>query len=444
MSGTKKELNKRILSLTVPIALQQLLLTAVSAGDSLMLGFVDEEAMAAVSLAANIEFIESLFLSALIGGATVISAQYWGKGEREPIERIFGLILRLGAVISGLFFVASLTIAEWLMSLFTAEAELISIGAEYIRMASLSYLFTGVSQCYLCIMKTTDQAKKSVMISSCALCLDTVLNAIFILLFNMGVAGAALTTSISRLLELIAVLICSGKMPVKPKIHSKIPSVLLNDFLHCSVPHLINSLLWGLGASVYSSIIGHLGGAVTAAYSVQSTIRNTCTAIPKGLGQGTEIILADTLGAGRLADAKSLGKRMSRYSIICGLFCGIFALIVGEVLLGVMKLSDETRSILQTMIYICVFYSASQCINIVVVCGIFAAGGDTKFDAYSVAVVMWAVVIPLALAAAFLWKLSPIIVYAILSLDEIIKIPWVYVHYKKYKWVNNITKEKTL
>lgn len=444
MVGAERELNKRILSLAVPIALQQLLLTAVSAGDSLMLGLVSEEAMAAVSLAANIEFIESLFLSALIGGATVISAQYWGKNEREPIERIFGLILRLAIVISGIFFVASLTIPEWLMSLFTAEAELISVGAEYIRMASLSYLLTGISQCYLCIMKTTDQTKKSVIISSSALCLDTVLNAVFILLFNMGASGAALTTSISRVIELIAVLICSGKMAVKPMLYSRTPHVLFKDFLHCSIPHLVNSLLWGLGVSVYSSIIGHLGGAITAAYSIQTTIKNVCTAVPKGFSQGTEIILADTLGAGRLSDAKKLGKSMSRYSIICGLLCGAFALIVGEVLLNIMKLSDETIAILQTMIYICILYSAAQCINIVVVCGIFAAGGDTAFDAYSVAVVMWGVIIPLALVAAFWLELSPMIVYVILSLDEAIKLPWVYLHYKKYKWVNNITKEKIL
>lgn len=441
MNGTQKELNKKIISLTVPIALQQLLLTAVGAGDSLMLGLVNEDAMAAVSLAANVEFIESLILSGFIGGATVISAQYWGKGDLKPIESIFGLILRYAAAVSLLFFVASLVFAEQITSLFTDEPTLIAIGAEYVRTASFSYLFIGISQCFHCIMKTTGQAKRSVVISSAALCLDTALNALFILKFNMGATGAALTTSLSRAIELIAVLALSGRMPIRPKLLAKVPRALYKDFLRCSVPHLINSLLWGLGVSVYSSIIGRLGTEMAAAYSVQSTVRGVAAAIPRGLGQGVQIILADTLGAGRLDDAKKLGKRMSVGSVICGLICAVFAVISGFLLLRIMNLSDETRAYLQTMVYISALYSASQSVNIVVVCGIFAAGGDTAFDAYSVAVTMWLIVIPLALAAAFSWHVSPIAVYAILSLDEAVKIPWVIAHYRKYGWLNNMTRE---
>ena len=81
-------------------------------------------------------------------------------------------------------------------------------------------------------------------------------------------------------------------------------------------------------------------------------------------------------------------------------------------------------------------------INTVVICGIFSAGGDTAFDAYSLAVTMWLIILPLAVMAAFWWKLNPMYVYIILSLDEIVKIPWVYTHYKKYKWLKNITREE--
>lgn len=269
-----RDFTRRVMALVVPIALQQLLLAAVSAGDSLMLGFVNGDAMAAVSLAANIEFVENLVLGALVGGATILSAQYWGKGDRQTIQRIFGLILRYAAIISIAFTGVALAMPERLMRLFTNEEPLIAHGAAYIRMAAGSYLLTGVTLCYLCIMKTTGQTKRSVLISSLALCLDTVLNAVFIFGLHMEAAGAALTTSITRVIELTIVLICAPKMAVKPKVLSRISPALHRDFLHCSVPHLINSMLWGLGTTVYTAMIGHLGTAITTAYSAAAIVRN--------------------------------------------------------------------------------------------------------------------------------------------------------------------------
>lgn len=438
------EYSKKIVSLAVPIAFQQFLLAAVSAGDSLMLGFVNGNAMAAVSLAANIEFIENLFLSALVGGATILTAQYWGKGDKKTIERIFGLILRYAAVICILFACVAVLFPAQLMRLFTDEPELISIGVEYIRMAVGAYLLTGITQCYLCIMKTTGQTKQSVFISTFALCLDTVLNALFILGLQMGATGAALTTSITRVIELLTVLIFSKNMAVTPRIFSGVSRDLHKDFLKCSVPHLINSMLWGLGTTVYSAIIGHLGIAVTTAYSAAAIVRNLSISLCRGLSQGTEIILANVLGAGELEEGRMLGRRLSRLSVLCGVLCAVLALIFGSVLSHFMTLSAAAQSNLRIMIYISAFHVMTQCVSVVVVCGIFTAGGDTAFDAYSVAVTMWLIIIPLALMAAFWWKLSPLIVYFILSLDEVIKLPWIYSHYKKYKWLNNITREESI
>lgn len=442
---SKNEIYQKALHLIVPIALQQLLLAAVSAGDSMMLGFVSGDAMAAVSLAANIEFVENLFLSAVVGGAMILTAQYWGKGDRNTIEGIFGLILKYVVPISVVFTAFALVVPEKLMGLFTDEGALIALGAEYIRMAAGSYLLTGVTQCYLCILKTTGQTKQSVLISSAALCLDTLLNALFIFGFHMGAAGAALTTSITRFVELVTVLIYArNNMTVKPNLRTRVSGALHRDFLHCSIPHLINCMLWGLGTTVYAAIIGHLGTAITTAYSAGAIVRNLSISLCKGLAQGVEILLADMLGAGKMQDAKVFGRKMSRFSVLCGMICGILALAFGGILSRFMNLTAEARLDLNWMILISALYVVTQCINIVVVCGIFVAGGDTAFDAYSVAVAMWIIVIPLALAAAFWWKLPPLSVYAILSLDEVVKIPWVYAHYKKYKWLRNITREETL
>ena len=436
-----KEFSKKLRGLMIPIAFQNLMLAAVSAGDSAMLGFVDENAMSAVSLASNVQFVENLFLSGVVMGGTIMTAQYWGKKDKGTVERLFGLIIRYALAISVIFSVISFVFPQFLMSLFTNEAELITLGADYIRIASLSYLLTGISQCWLCIMKTTGQTKQSVTISTSALVLDTVLNAIFIFGFGMDVKGAALTTTISRIVELIIVVLYTQKMTVKPSF-KRVSKELNSDLMKCGVPILINAMAWGLGTTLYSVIIGHLGAVITAAFSVANIVRQLAISVCKGLGSGGEILLANVLGSGDMVKGKEYGKRLSRLSISCGFVCAGLALVFGFALSTFITLSDAVRSDLNIMILISAFYMVTLSINTVVICCVFSAGGDTAFDAYSVAVTMWLIILPVAAICAFVLKLDPMIVYIILSLDEIIKIPWVYAHYKKYKWLKNITRDE--
>lgn len=437
-----KEFYKKLRGLMIPIAFQNFMLAAVSAGDSAMLGFVDENAMAAVSLAGNIQFVENLFLSAIVCGGTIMTAQYWGKGDKNTVGRLFGLILRYAIVVSFVFSIVSFAFPDFLMTLFTNESELVALGAQYIRIASLSYFITGITQCWLCVMKATGQTKQSAIISTSALILDTVLNAVFIFGYGMGVKGAALTTTIARMVELVIVFVYTKKMVIRPDF-TRVSSELNRDFIKCSVPILINAMAWGLGTTLYSVIIGHLGTVITAANSVANIVRQLAISVCQGLGSGGEILLANVLGFGDMVKGKEYGKRLSILSILCGVVCAVLALIFGFALSHFMTLSSEVSQNLNIMIIISAFYMLSLSINTVVICGIFTAGGDTAFDAYSVAVTMWLIILPFATIAAFWLKWEPIVVYIVLSLDEVVKIPWVYAHYKKYKWLKNITREES-
>lgn len=437
-----KEFYRELRGLMIPIAIQSFLVAAVSAGDSAMLGFVDETAMAAVALAVNVEFVESLLLSALTGGATIITAQFWAGKNKAAVQRVYCLILRYAVLIGGVFCLGSALVPETLMRVFTNEPELIRAGGEYLRTVSAAYLLSAVSQCCLCVAKATGRTKESAAISSFALGLDTVLNAVLILGFRMGVWGAAISTVVSRGVELILAVRC-------PMTHFTWEDFLSPTrktrslFWKCSLPLLLNNMVWGLGTTVYSVIIGHLGVAITAANSVASIVRKLSIALCRGLGQGGEILLAGVLGSGEMEKGREYGSRLAKLSVLCGVVCTALAMVIGPALSHFMVLSDEVRGNLQVMNYINAFYMLTQCVNVVVVCGVFSAGGDTAFDAYSVAVTMWGVIIPLALAAAFWWKLPGLVVCFILSLDEAVKIPWVFAHYKKYKWLKNITKEET-
>ena len=219
----KKVFYKNLARLALPIALQSLMLASVAAGDALMLGKVAQNEMTAVSLATQIQFVQNMFLGAITAAGAILGAQYWGKGDRHTLEDIFNIILRFCGAVSILFFLACELIPEQLMHIFANEASLIAIGSSYLRIAGWSYLLTGISQCYLTMMKVSEHVKPGAFISSCAVLLNIGLNAVFIFGLlgapRMQARGAALATTISRIVELI---LC----------------VAVSSEKHISVPHL--------------------------------------------------------------------------------------------------------------------------------------------------------------------------------------------------------------
>ena len=203
----KKEFYRNLTRLALPIALQSLMLASVAAGDALMLGKVAQNEMTAVSLATQIQFVQNMFLSSATAAGAILGAQYYGKGDRHTLEDLFNMTLRFCGIVSVLFFLACELMPELLMHIFTHDAPLIAIGSSYLRIAGWSYLLTGISQCYLTMMKVSDHVKPGALISSCAVLLNIALNAVFIFGLlgapRMQARGAALATTISRIIELV-------------------------------------------------------------------------------------------------------------------------------------------------------------------------------------------------------------------------------------------------
>ncbi len=195
----------RLLTIVLPIAFQQFMLALVSASDALMLGKLTQDALSAVSLAGQVAFVENLILAAMTIGMSVFAAQYWGKKDIAAVERIFAYVMKITVAVSILFFAAGLCIPGLLMRIFTNEAALIEGGATYLRTVSWSFILTGISQIYLCILKNTKRAAKASLISSAGVIVNIALNALLIFglpgVPGLGIAGAALATVIARALE---------------------------------------------------------------------------------------------------------------------------------------------------------------------------------------------------------------------------------------------------
>lgn len=439
---------KKLGRLAAPIALQNLMLASVAAADALMLGRVTQNSMAAVSLATQIQFIQNMILMAIISPIVILGAQYWGKKDEKTVNDIFCIGLRLSVAVSLLFFIGCVFFPRYLMLIFTNEEVLIEIGVRYLKVAGWSYLLTGISQCYLAIMKVSEHAVQTAAVSSGAVIINIVLNAVFIFgLFGvpaMEVQGAATATLISRVIELVAVVIFSYR---KGYIHPnwsrffRRNKLLFGDFQRCALPLLGASLFWGIGFTSYSAFMGHLGTDATAANSIAAVVRDLVCCLCNGLANGGGILVGNELGAGKLDVGKRYGDRLVKIAFLTGFLSTAIMLAVTPFVTSFVKMTEQAERYLIGMMIIMAFYMIGRTVNTIIINGIFAAGGDTMFDMYSLAVCMWGIAIPLAVAGTFFLNWPVLVVYACTCLDEVGKIPWVMYHYRKYKWVKDLTRE---
>ena len=438
---------KKLFSLVLPIAFQQFMLAAVSASDALMLGFINQDSLSAVSLAGQITFVFNLFMGGLTMGTSILTAQYYGKGDILAIERIFAYVTRVSFLVSAVFFIASLLIPDVLMKIFTSDPQLISGGVTYLRVAAVSYLFTGISQIYLCILKNTNYALKSMIIGSSAVVINIFLNAalIFGLFFfpEIGIAGAALATSVSKLIEMIWAYFESLRKH-RVKMHIKYcflaDKLLMKDYWKYTMPMLGDYLVWGCGFTMYSVIMGHLGSDAVAANSITNIVKNLIVSFCTGIANGGGIIVGNELGMGNLKRAKKYGGLLWKMAIMSGVVSGLLLIILSPLILKVTVLSPQAAQHLKWMLLLCACYMVAKAINMTTIAGIFPAGGDSKFGLLCDTVTMWVFAVPAGFIAAFYLNLPVVIVFLIINLDEVIKLPAAIMHYRKYGWLKNITR----
>ncbi len=450
--GSKEERRsfyKSVFSLVLPMALQNLINVAVTSADVLMLGSVGETVLSASSLAGQVQFIMTLIFFGLTSGAAVLTAQYWGKGDTKTIEKVIGIAMRFSILVSVIFTAVVLFFPAQVMSIFTAEQPVIDEGVKYLQIVAVSYIFSSVTIVYLNIMRSVERVVVSTIVFLCSLICNVLINSLLIFglfgLPKLGIQGAAIGTVIARALELVITLCYSrGKgNPVRLHfknlfVHNKL---LFRDFLKFSIPVTLNELMWGLGVSMNSVIIGHMGSSVVAANSVAQVTRQLATVVAFGIANATAIMIGKAIGANFYEEAELYAKRFVKLTLIFGGIGAVVVLGVAPIVLVLMNLSTEAQGYLVIMMGIMSYFVFAQAFNTTMVVGVFRAGGDTKFGLFIDVSTMWCCSILLGAICAFVFRWPVPWVYVVLMSDEILKIPLTFWRYKSKKWLKNVTRD---
>ena len=444
----KDDFYRQMFKLAIPIIIQNLLSAAVNSSDVIMLNYVGQSAISAVSLAANYSNILFMVYYGLGTGASLLCAQYFGKKNMQAIHAVEGIALRFSLAISALVALAAFTIPQRMLLLFTSDQELIAIGSSYIRIMGITYLCWGVTEIYLAILRSIGRVTISMTLNMLAFGLNILLNAMFIFgLFGapkLGVTGVAIATASSRLIQLVACVIVSllsKDVKLNPAYMFIRSKTLLNDFIHLSLPALGNDLSWSVAFSMYSVILGHLGTEAVAANSLVTVVRNVGSVFCFAIASAGTILLGRVMGQGELEKSKSYASRMLKMTVVAGAVGGVIVLAVTPFVLRFASLNDTAMHYLEYMLLINSYYIMGSAVNTALIAGVFRAGGDTKFGLICDTIDMWVYAVPLGFFAAFVLKLPVLWVYFLLCTDEFVKWPWVIRHYRKGEWAKNITRE---
>ena len=443
-----KALYQKILFITLPIIVQNLLSAAVNSADVLMLNYVGQDSLSAGSLATQYSSIAFMAFYGIGSGVTMLCAQYFGKGDIKTIHKVEGIAMRFSLLIAGLMAVASICIPELLMRVFTTEEVLINLGAQYLRVAAPCFIFWAITEVYLAVLRSVGRVSICTAIEAVALISNVCLNAVLIFgLFGapkLGIVGVALATTISRGLSLVlcvVVSVCSKdvKLVIKPIFESH--PQLLKDFMHMALPAIANDMVWNLAFTMYSVILGHLGSDAVAANSIVCVVRNLATVFCYAIASAAGIVVGQILGEDRIEDGKKAGHTMLRLSWITGILGGVVVWLLIPVAMEYAMLTDQALKYLKFMLYVNIYYVTGTAVNTTLIAGVFRAGGDSRFGLICDTIDMWGYAVPLGFLAAFALKLPVEAVYFLLCTDEFVKWPWVFKRFYSYKWAKNITRE---
>ena len=447
MTQEAKSFYKDLRNVVQPMAIQNLISSAVNSADVIMLGYISQTAIAASSLAGNVAFILFMISTGLSSGLVMLGAQYWGKKDTEAIKTLLGIGLRICCSVEIIVALVAAFYPRILMLIFTKNEALIAEGCRYLRAASFSYVCLSFSQMFQAGFKSIERVKIVTITSTTSLFLNIGLNAVFIFgllgVPKMGITGVGIATSIARFIEMVICFIYAGRQTdIKFSVTCvfRRNKLLTRDFFKYSLPAVGNELVWGSAFSMYSVIMGHLGEDIVAANSVVNTVRQLGSVLCFGMAYGGAIVVGKYMGAGDMAVAERNASRLARVTIFSGVLGAVLLICLYPVLPYIADLNETAAHYRNILLFINAYSLIGASINTVLICGIFRAGGDSKFGFVADIINMWCVSVPLGLLAAFVFKLPPLWVYFILFLDEFEKMPFVIRHYFKKGWLRNITR----
>lgn len=436
-----------LVTLMVPMILQNLLTLGTQMMDSIMLGQLGQNELSASSLANQPFFIFNLLIFGMASGSSVLNAQFWGKRDIRSIKIIISICLKVAFTVSILLAAVVMLFPRAVMAVYTNDKAVIELGAQYLQVIGWCYIFHGIASTLLTSIRSVGIVRVAVVDSVFALVCNTSLN--YILIFGklgfpaLGVRGAAIATVITRIGEVAIVLtyllFIDKKLKFRPRDLAAFEMGLLKNYLKNGLPVAFNEVFWSIGVSIQSMILGRLGADAVSASQMSSIVQQFATVFIFGVANAAAIIIGNDIGAGRMEEAKSRIRAFRWIAVWVGLFAAGVILVLSRPVVGFYNVPEETKELalqMLRMLSVIVLFVSQTGIGVV---GLLRGGGDPRFGVFVDLCGLWLFAVPAALLAAFVFHAPVLAVYLCSKLDEPVKLVMLTWRMRNDRWIKDVT-----
>lgn len=439
---------RSLVALAVPVALQNLITFAVSFADNLMVGSLGDAAVSGVYMGSQIQTLLQMFSGGIEGAILVLASQYWGKKDIRSIKRIIAIGLQFSLMFGILLTTVCLVFPSQILSLFTADAAVIADGTVYLRIVCLSYVFFCVTQALISSMRSVEVARIGMGVSAISLVFNILLN--YLLIFGhfgfpaLGIAGAAIATLISRIVETLVMVLYVAKADKKLSLRFSdllvVDKLLRKDFIRYGLPIIGGNLVWSVNMMVNSMILGRYSASVITAASVANTMNSLAYVTMNGLSAAVGIITGKTVGAGQTEKMKEYAYTVQILFFSLGIVTGgIVALLKNPFISLYTGITSEAAFYSRQFITVLSVTIIGTCYQAAGLFGLVKSGGDISFVFKNDTIFVFLVVLPSAIIASYLGA-APWVVFACLKCDQILKCFVAVVKINRFDWMKNLTR----
>lgn len=440
---------RSLLSLAIPVALQNLITFAVSFADNVMVSSLGDSAVSGVYMANQLQTFLQMFSGGVEATILILAAQYWGKRDTKSIKNIVSFGIRVSVAVGSILTVVCLLFPSPIISLLTKEASVISDGSAYLRKVCLSYIFFCITQSLIAAMRSVEIAKTGMYVSLCSLFINVGLN--YILIFGklgaspMGLQGAAIATLISRVAECLIitvyVLFFDKRLGMRVKDFFKTDRVITRDFIKYSIPVISGNIVWSINLMTNSAILGRFSEEVISAVSVANTMNSLAYIAINGMSSAVGIITGKTIGEGKTELIKEYARTTQILFLLLGIMTGGLIFTIRAPFIALYKgISADAAVYSMQFINVLAVTSIGTSYQAACLAGLVKAGGDVGFVFKNDTIFVFCVVIPSALialnAGAPAW-----IVFACLKCDQILKCIVAYFKINSFNWIKDLARD---
>ena len=443
-----KTFYRTLFSMMIVVALQNVVTYSVNMVDNIMLGRLSQEALSGAATVNQIFFMVDQFALSIGNTLVAIAAQYWGQKKLQPIRTLTGIALKLGLIVSAVIIAICAFFPDQVLRIFTNSPEIIAEGKQYLFIIMWTFALFIVSNILMAALRAVGTVKIAFYTSVVSLCINAFGN--YVLIYGkmgfpqLGIRGAAISTLIARIAELLIVVIYIAKVDKKLDLFHrdlfKFNRDLKRDYTKVYIPIMISQVLWGVSVPMQTAILGHLSADAIAANSVATTFYQYLKVVVLAMSATSAVLIGNAIGRGNMREIKQEARTISVIDVAVGICLGLLLIALRKPLLSLYNLDATATDLALTLIVLMGFIMMTMSYQMPVSFGLIQGGGDTKFTMKMNMISTWCIVMPLSFMAAFWWKLPVPLVVLVIQSDQIFKCLPTFIHFRKYTWMKKLTR----